>query len=114
MSKDSSTDHDPDRTANSASNQEPTWIDMLEDLFDTAVDRQAELECELDDVEVEIPLQMGPEPDTAHWEIDGTLRLRVDGIGGPLAEWLRWRDEHHRKREQQLESDAQPSDSEAN
>ena len=39
---------------------------MLEDLFDTAVDRQAEIECELDDVEVKIPLQMGPEPDTAH------------------------------------------------
>lgn len=83
---------------------------MLEELFDTAVDRQAELELELDDVEVELPLQLGSEPDTAHWNIDGTLRFRVDGIGGPLAEWLRWRDEQLRQQHQQ--SDTQPSDSE--
>lgn len=108
MSNDSPTEHDTDRTTQNAVNQRdaPTWIDMLEDLFDTAVDRQAELECEFDDMEVELPLQLGPEPDTAHWKIDGTLQFRVDGIGGPLAEWLRWRDEHLRQ-----QPDTQPSDS---
>jgi hypothetical protein len=110
MGNDSSTDAGADQTSTSTSGQGPTWIDMLEDLFDTAVDRQAELECELDDVEIELPLQLGTDPETAHWEIDGTLRFRVDGIGGPLAEWLRWRDERHHPRQQQ--SDTNPSESE--
>lgn len=110
MTNDSPTEHDTDQTKNAANQQNtPTWIDMLEELFDTAVDRQAELECELDDVEVKLPLQLGPEPDTAHWEIDGTLRFRVDGIGGPLAEWLRWRDDQLRQQRQQ---DTQSPDSE--
>lgn len=112
MANDSATGSESERTVNRTANQGPTWIDMLEDLFDTAVDRQAEIECDLDDVEVELPLQLGSEPDTAHWKIDGTLRFRVDGIGGPLAEWLRWRDERLRQQQQHQQSGTEPSEAE--
>lgn len=106
MSNDSSSDSDPESEGTSldSSNYSPTWIDAMEDLFDTAVDRQAEIECEVNDMELKIPLQPGPDPDYAKWKVNGTVQFRFDGIGDPLAEWSRLQ----KSREP---SDEQPTDS---
>jgi hypothetical protein len=89
MSQNPPSDSDTEDTQNSSrppSYTSSAWIDAMQDLFDTAVDRQAEIECELDDVEVEVPLEGGPDPNYAEWTINGTLQFRFDGIGDPLAE----------------------------
>lgn len=91
MSNDSSPDSDTDTDETSAelSGRSPTWVDMMGDVFDTAIDRQAEIECEVEDMEIEIPLQLGPDADYARWKVNGTLRFSFDGVRGPLAEWFR-------------------------
>jgi hypothetical protein len=101
---DSDTDAGTEEPSCASSNPSPAWMDAMEDIFDTAVDRQAEIECEINDMEIEVPLQLGAEPDFAEWKVNGTLQFRFDGIGGPLAEWFRWRDRQQRLDEQPSES----------
>jgi hypothetical protein len=103
MSHDSPSNSTTDDAAEDSSHPSPAWVDAMEDMFDTAVDRQAEIECELDDMEIEVPLQLGPEPDYAEWKVSGTLQFRFDGIGGPLAEWFRWRDRQQQPNDQPQE-----------
>jgi hypothetical protein len=70
--------------------EEQTWLSLVEDVLDTAIDREEDLECTFEDVTVDVPLQMDSESEFARWQLDGTVRVRVDGTRGPLAEWLRW------------------------
>lgn len=67
-----------------------TWIDAMEEVFESAVDRQAEIEVEFDNMDVKIPLQLGDEPSYADWKLNGSMKVRLNGISGPLAEWLRY------------------------
>jgi hypothetical protein len=67
-----------------------TWLDVVDDVLDTAIDREEELECTFEDVTVDVPLRMDADADFARWHLDGTVRVHVDGMSGPLAEWLRW------------------------
>jgi hypothetical protein len=66
------------------------WIGALDDVLDAAIDREKGIECTCEDLRVDVPLRMGPDAERARWEFDGTVRVHVDGAGGPLAEWLRW------------------------
>ena len=70
------------------------WIGALDGVLDAAIDREEAIECTCKDLQVDVPLRMGPNAERARWEFDGTVRVHVDGVGGPLAEWLRW---WHRK-----------------
>jgi hypothetical protein len=67
-----------------------TWLDVVDDVLDTAIDREEELECAFEDVTVDVPLRMDTDSEFARWHLDGTVRVHVDGMRGPLAEWLRW------------------------
>jgi hypothetical protein len=69
---------------------EAAWFEALDELLDGAIDREEGLDCTLDDVTVDVPLQFGPDAPLARWHLDGTVRVRVEGTRGPLAEWLRW------------------------
>uniref|UniRef100_UPI002625D3A8 hypothetical protein n=1 Tax=Haloplanus sp. TaxID=1961696 RepID=UPI002625D3A8 len=65
-------------------------LDVVDDVLDTAIDREEELECAFEDVTVDVPLRMEANAEFARWHLDGTVRVHVDGMRGPLAEWLRW------------------------
>lgn len=77
----------PERTA---ADDGQTWLDVVDDVLDTAIDREEDLECTFEDVTVDVPLRMGSESEFARWHLDGTVRVHVEGMRGPLAEWLRW------------------------
>jgi hypothetical protein len=70
--------------------EEQTWLDVVDDMLDTAIDREEDLECTFEDVTVDVPLRMDSESEFARWQLDGTVRVHVDGMRGPLSEWLRW------------------------
>ena len=70
--------------------REQTWLDAIDDVLDTIIDREEDLECSFQELTVDVPLRMGSDAEVARWRVDGTLRVRIDGAGGPLAEWLRW------------------------
>jgi hypothetical protein len=67
-----------------------TWLDVVDDVLDTAIDREEDLECTFEDVTVDVPLRMESESDFARWQLDGTVRVHIEGMSGPLADWLRW------------------------
>lgn len=70
--------------------EEQTWLSVVDDVLDTAIDREEDLECTFEDVTVDVPLRMDSDSEFARWHLDGTVRVHVDGMRGPLAEWLRW------------------------
>lgn len=70
------------------------WVAVVDDVLDTAIDREEVIECTCEDLRVDVPIHMGPDPERARWGFDGTVRIRVEGKHGPLVEWLRW---WHRK-----------------
>lgn len=89
MSSDTDSEVDSNARDESTSGR-MTWIDAMEDIFGSAVDRQAEIEMELDDMDVQIPVQLGENPSYADWKLNGTVKFRFDGVSGPFAEWLRY------------------------
>ena len=89
MSSDTDSGADSGSQDDSASDQK-TWVDAMEEVFGSAVDRQAEIEMELDDMDVKVPVQLGENPSYADWKLNGTVKFRFDGVSGPLAEWLRY------------------------
>lgn len=70
------------------------WIGVVDDVLDAAIDREEVIECTCEDLRVDVPITMGPDPERARWEFDGKVKVRVEGHRGALAEWLRW---WHRK-----------------
>ncbi|RCU47950.1 hypothetical protein DU504_11975 [Haloplanus salinus] len=67
-----------------------TWLDVVDDVLDTAIDREEDLECTFEEVTVDVPLRMDSGAEFARWHLDGTVRVHVEGIRGPLADWLHW------------------------
>lgn len=70
------------------------WVAVVDDVLDAAIDREEVIECICEDLRVDVPIYMGENPERARWGFDGTVRIRVEGRRGALAEWLRW---WHRK-----------------
>ncbi|WP_299333398.1 hypothetical protein, partial [Haloplanus sp.] len=52
-----------------------TWLDVVDDVLDTAIDREEELECAFEDVTVDVPLRMEANAEFARWHLDGTVRV---------------------------------------
>lgn len=59
-----------------------------ERLLDETVDRDEELQLAADDLSVSIPMQFGSESPQATWRFDGDVTITVDGVRGPLREWV--------------------------
>lgn len=69
-----------------------TWLDFAGEVIDEGVDRDERVSLTCDEMTVEIPSQVGQDADHAVWRLNGTVRVSVDGMRGPLAEWIRlWR-----------------------
>lgn len=66
------------------------WVAVVEDVLDAAIDREEVIECVCEELQVDVPMRMGPDAEHATWRFDGTVRIHVEGRHGPLAEWLRW------------------------
>jgi hypothetical protein len=68
----------------------PSWLDVIEDVMDAAMEEEEEYELQFEEFEVDIPERMGPDAERYRWGLDGTVRVRVEGAHGPLADWLKW------------------------
>jgi hypothetical protein len=69
-----------------------TWLDLADDVLDEGVDREDRLSLTCEDLTVEIPATVGVDADRAVWHFDGAVRISVDGMRRPLAEWIHlWR-----------------------
>jgi hypothetical protein len=70
--------------------RDPSWVETLDDVLDSAVERDDALELRAVGVRVDVPVRMDSDAERARWRFDGTVRISVEGASGPLAEWLRW------------------------
>ncbi len=55
----------------------PQWPDFMVGLYDRLTGRAAEITYELDQFEVQIPSEAGPNATHASWRITGTLKIRT-------------------------------------
>ncbi|GCF14833.1 hypothetical protein Harman_27680 [Haloarcula mannanilytica] len=60
----------------------------VERLLDETVDRDEALHVTADDVSVSVPMRFGTDSPQATWRFDGDVMVSVDGIRGPLREWV--------------------------
>jgi hypothetical protein len=52
-----------------------TWPDLAIGLYDRLTGRNAEIEYDMDDVEVAVPSGTGEDAEHAHWKVDGTITI---------------------------------------
>ncbi|MFC7156284.1 hypothetical protein ACFQPA_12605 [Halomarina halobia] len=74
-----------------------SWLDVVDEVLDAAIDDEDELEATLSDLRIDVPLEMGPDAEHASWRFDGTVTVRTEGMRATLAEWLRWWDRDRRE-----------------
>ncbi|MDS0220858.1 hypothetical protein NDI54_05755 [Haloarcula sp. S1AR25-5A] len=60
----------------------------VERLLDETVDRDEALHIDADDVAISVPMRFGSDAPQATWRFDGDVTVSVDGIRGPLREWV--------------------------
>jgi hypothetical protein len=66
-----------------------TWLDVVEQVLDEEIDREEAIRLTAEEFEVDIPLSYGPDPERATWRFNGSVTVTVDGMRGPLADWLK-------------------------
>ena len=66
-----------------------TWLDVVEQVLDEEIDREEAIRLMAEDFAVEVPLSYGDEPERATWRFNGSVTVTVDGMRGPLADWLK-------------------------
>lgn len=89
---------------NDAEDDSLTWTDVIDATIDEEVSRDEAIQLTAEDLAVDIPIRFDvdadvdadvmsekspPDHDRARWRFDGTLNVTVEGVRGPLAEWLR-------------------------
>ena len=68
----------------------------VERLLDETVDREADLEVAVEDLEIDVPIYFGEDSPRARWRFNGDVTVSMDGIRGPLREWFDLHDESPR------------------
>ena len=68
---------------------ERTWLDVVERVLDQEIDREEAIRLTADEFEVDVPLSYGDDVERATWRFNGTGTVTVDGMRGPLADWLK-------------------------
>ena len=66
------------------------WLDLIDYLTSEAADRNQALECELEEVSVDVPMSMKRDAKTANWRFDGGVTLSVGEVRVPLRDWMRY------------------------
>jgi hypothetical protein len=93
---------------NDADDDSLTWTDVIDATIDEEVSRDEAIQLTAEDLAVDIPIRFDvdtdadvdadadvmsekspPDHDRARWRFDGTLNVTVEGVRGPLSEWLR-------------------------
>lgn len=62
--------------------QMTSWPDLAIGLYDKLTGRNAEITYEFENLEVWVPSGMGETAQHARWKLNGTLKIRTQGIGG--------------------------------
>lgn len=52
-----------------------TWPEMAVNLYDRLTGRNAVIEYDFDDMEIQVPSRAGRDAEHAHWHIDGRLTI---------------------------------------
>jgi hypothetical protein len=52
-----------------------TWPDLAISLYDRLTGRNAIIEYDFEDMEVDVPSKAGPDADHARWRVDGTITI---------------------------------------
>ncbi|MFC7077111.1 hypothetical protein [Haloarcula halophila] len=60
----------------------------VERLLDETVDREESIYLEAEDLTVTVPIRFGDDSPQATWRFNGGVNVDVDGIRGPLREWI--------------------------
>jgi hypothetical protein len=66
-----------------------TWLDVVEQVLDEEIDREEAIRLTADGLTVDVPLTYGDDPERATWRFSGSVTITVDGMRGPLADWLK-------------------------
>lgn len=66
------------------------WLDLIDYLTSEAADRNQALECELENVSVDVPMRMSSDARTANWRFDGGLTMSVGEVRVPLRDWMQY------------------------
>ena len=64
-----------------------SWLDLIDYLTGELAANDEGLECELDDVTLDVPMQMHPDAETARWKFDGDVTVSLGEVHVPLREW---------------------------
>ena len=52
-----------------------TWPELAIGLYDRLTGRGAEISYEFEDMSVAVPSKAGEDAESAHWQVDGTVRI---------------------------------------
>ena len=66
------------------------WLDLIDYLTSEAAARNQALECELEEVSVDVPMRMSPDARTANWRFDGGVTMSVGEVRVPLRDWMQY------------------------
>jgi len=66
------------------------WLSLIDYLTGEFADNDQALECELDDVSVDVPMRMSRDAETANWRFDGGVTMSVGEVRVPLRDWARY------------------------
>jgi len=63
------------------------WLDLIDYLTGELAANNEGVECELDDVTLDVPMRMSPDAETARWKFDGDVTVSLGEVHVPLREW---------------------------
>jgi hypothetical protein len=66
------------------------WLDLIDYLTSELAEREEVIECELEGVTLDVPMQMHADADTARWRFDGGVRVSFGEVQVPLRAWLQY------------------------
>ena len=66
------------------------WLDLIDYLTSEAAERNQALECELEEVSVDVPMSMQRDAKTANWRFDGGVTMSVGEVRVPLRDWMQY------------------------
>ncbi|WP_182870328.1 hypothetical protein [Stieleria mannarensis] len=64
-------------------NETKNWPELAIGLYDKLTGRNAEISYSFDNFELNVPSSTAPDAPSAHWKMNGTLRISTrDGVNG--------------------------------
>ena len=66
------------------------WLDLIDHLTGELAANNEGIECELEDVTLDIPMRMSADAETACWKFDGDVTIQLGEVQVPLEEWRQY------------------------